>query len=286
MRDGGFPSWIRAVRHERKIGCLLGRLWNGSGTRWLLRWIFNGLRNEGLAGPTIRECYSSTVKFDWPEIASHRLSKKCFADFKLLTLQTRKFPFPRQVNIKSEANLCLPRKGFHSCRKSTNSLPPMALPTMNPSTNHPLVTPSCVPTGKTVPESRTGYRSGKAPLQPQRNPFGHSRPDRLRHRRRTRSPPQTHLRCMRRTRTLGPTENFIVASISDNMWRISRIRAIEGGIFANGFRENIDSIDAGHPEVDAALVASDTWTRQAKQIMLLSVYETRLTSILRKDPPS
>jgi hypothetical protein len=80
----------------------------------------------------------------------------------------------------------------------------------------------------------------------------------------------------------GPTENFLVAAISDNMWRISRIRAIEAGIFANGFRENIDSIDAGHPEVDAALVASDTWTRQAKEIMLLSVYEGRMTRIMER----
>ena len=62
---------------------------------------------------------------------------------------------------------------------------------------------------------------------------------------------------------VGPTENLFVSSISDNMWRIARIRALEAGIFANGFRENIDSIDAGHPEVDAALVAGDTFTRQA-----------------------
>jgi len=81
---------------------------------------------------------------------------------------------------------------------------------------------------------------------------------------------------------VGPTENFFVSSISDNMWRIARIRALEAGIFANGFRENIDSIDAGHPEVDAALVAADTWTRQAKEIMLLSVYEGRLTRIMEK----
>jgi hypothetical protein len=82
---------------------------------------------------------------------------------------------------------------------------------------------------------------------------------------------------------LGPTESFLTTSISDNMFRINRIRALEAGIFASGFRANIDSIDAGHPEVDAALVASDTWTKQAKEIMLLSVYEGRLTSILRKD---
>jgi hypothetical protein len=81
---------------------------------------------------------------------------------------------------------------------------------------------------------------------------------------------------------IGPTENFFVSSISDNMWRIARIRALEAGIFANGFRENIDSIDAGHPEVDAALVAADTWTRQAKELMLLSVYEGRLTRIMER----
>ena len=121
MRDGGFPSWVRAVRHEHKIGCLLGRLWNGSGTRWLLRWIFNGLRNEGLAGPTIRECCSSTVKFDWPEIASHRLSKKSFADFKLLTLQTRKFPFPRQViSNRKQTYASLERDFTHAGNRRTH----------------------------------------------------------------------------------------------------------------------------------------------------------------------
>jgi hypothetical protein len=51
---------------------------------------------------------------------------------------------------------------------------------------------------------------------------------------------------------------------------------------ANGFRENIDSIDAGHPEVDASPVAADAFTRQAKEIMLLSVYEGRLTRIMEK----
>jgi hypothetical protein len=81
----------------------------------------------------------------------------------------------------------------------------------------------------------------------------------------------------------GPTESFLATSISDNMFRINRIRAIECGIFASGFRANIDSINAGHPEVDAALVASDTWVGQAKEIMLLSVYEGRLASTLRKD---
>jgi hypothetical protein len=82
---------------------------------------------------------------------------------------------------------------------------------------------------------------------------------------------------------IGPTESFLTTSISDNMFRINRLRALETGIFASGFRANIDDVDAGHPEVDAALVASDTWISHAKEIHLLSVYEGRLTSILRKD---
>jgi hypothetical protein len=67
------------------------------------------------------------------------------------------------------------------------------------------------------------------------------------------------------------------------MWRISRIRAIEGGIFANGHRANVDAVDAGHPEVDTALAAADTFAQQAHQIILLSLYETRLTRILEKN---
>jgi hypothetical protein len=82
---------------------------------------------------------------------------------------------------------------------------------------------------------------------------------------------------------VGPTESFLTTSISDNMFRINRIRALEAGILASGFRANIDSVDTGHPEVDAALVAADTWIRHAHEIHLLSVYESRLSSILRKD---
>jgi hypothetical protein len=82
---------------------------------------------------------------------------------------------------------------------------------------------------------------------------------------------------------VGPTEEFLANSIGENMWRINRIRAVEGGIFASGFRHNIDGIDAGHPEVNASLATADTWLQQAHKIMLLSTYESRLTSILRKD---
>ena len=34
---------------------------------------------------------------------------------------------------------------------------------------------------------------------------------------------------------IGPTESFLTTSISDNMFRINRLRALEAGIFASGF---------------------------------------------------
>ena len=50
------------------------------------------------------------------------------------------------------------------------------------------------------------------------------------------------------------------------MWRLQRARALENGIFADGFRRRIDQIDAGHPEVDAALARSQTWAEQAHNL--------------------
>ena len=82
---------------------------------------------------------------------------------------------------------------------------------------------------------------------------------------------------------VGPTEIFYDASVAENIFRISRCRALENGIFANGFRQHIDSIDAGHPEVDASLAAARTFEEQGRQIALLSVYEGRLRRTLEKD---
>jgi hypothetical protein len=44
----------------------------------------------------------------------------------------------------------------------------------------------------------------------------------------------------------------------------------------------MDSIDAGHPEGDASLVAAGAWTRQAKGIMLPSVFEGRLSRVVER----
>src|SRR5579884_774884 len=82
---------------------------------------------------------------------------------------------------------------------------------------------------------------------------------------------------------IGPTETFLANSIAENMWRINRIRAIENGIFAAGFRELVDSIGSGHPEADAGLASAETFKQQAKEIALLTVYEGRISRTLTKN---
>ena len=82
---------------------------------------------------------------------------------------------------------------------------------------------------------------------------------------------------------VGPTERFHAVSVAENIFRIFRCRALENGIFANGFRDKIDSIDSGHHEVDASLVAAKTFEEQSHRLALLTLYEGRLRRTLEKD---
>ena len=81
----------------------------------------------------------------------------------------------------------------------------------------------------------------------------------------------------------GPSETARVIAIAENEIRLARIRQLEDGIFAEGFRREVDSIDSGHPEVDASLAHSKTFLEHAKSIALLGAYESRIRKGLRED---
>ena len=81
----------------------------------------------------------------------------------------------------------------------------------------------------------------------------------------------------------GPSETARAIAIAECEIRLARIRQIEDGIYAEGFREKVDSIDSGHPEVDASLAHSKTFLEHAKSIALLGTYETRIRKGLRED---
>lgn len=82
---------------------------------------------------------------------------------------------------------------------------------------------------------------------------------------------------------VGPTESFYASSAAQSMWRLQHLRALEQGVFANGHREKIDSIDSGHHEVDNSLAAAQTFIEHAKSLALLSTYEGRIRRTLEKD---
>ena len=82
---------------------------------------------------------------------------------------------------------------------------------------------------------------------------------------------------------VGPTERFHCAGAAQSMWRLQHAAALAQGIFATGHREKVDSIESGHPEVDTSLAAAQTFVDRARELNLLSTYETRLRRALEKD---
>jgi hypothetical protein len=81
----------------------------------------------------------------------------------------------------------------------------------------------------------------------------------------------------------GALELQLAQRIATDSWRLNRSSAIEDNIFALGFTDHADDIDADHPELHAALTAARTFTREAKSIELLTLYEQRINRSLQKN---
>ncbi len=75
----------------------------------------------------------------------------------------------------------------------------------------------------------------------------------------------------------------IAQRIATDSWRLNRSSAIEDNIFALGFTDHSGDIDADHPELHAALTAARTFTREARSIELLTLYEQRINRSLQKN---
>ena len=81
----------------------------------------------------------------------------------------------------------------------------------------------------------------------------------------------------------GALELQLAQRIATDSWRLNRASAIEENIFALGFSDHSDDIDVDHPELHAALTAARTFTREAKSIELLTLYEQRINRSLQKN---
>ena len=81
----------------------------------------------------------------------------------------------------------------------------------------------------------------------------------------------------------GALELQLAQRIATDSWRLNRSSAIEDNIFALGFNDHSGDIDVDHPELHAALTAARTFTREAKSIELLTLYEQRINRSLQKN---
>jgi hypothetical protein len=81
----------------------------------------------------------------------------------------------------------------------------------------------------------------------------------------------------------GALELQLAQRIATDSWRLNRASAIEENIFALGFSDHSDDIDVDHPELHAALTAARTFTREAKAMELLTLYEQRINRSLQKN---
>jgi hypothetical protein len=73
----------------------------------------------------------------------------------------------------------------------------------------------------------------------------------------------------------GVMETQIAHQIADDYWRLNRIKAIEDNIFAIGIEAHAGEFHE-NPEWDTALGQAQTYLDQAREINLLSLYESRL----------
>jgi hypothetical protein len=81
----------------------------------------------------------------------------------------------------------------------------------------------------------------------------------------------------------GALELQLAQRIATDSWRLNRSSAIEDNLFALGLFTHSGDIDTDHPELHAALTAARTFTREAKSIELLTLYEQRINRSLQKN---
>jgi hypothetical protein len=81
----------------------------------------------------------------------------------------------------------------------------------------------------------------------------------------------------------GALELQLAQRIATDSWRLNRSSAIEDNIFALGLIDHSGDIDTEHPELHSALTAARTFTREAKSIELLTLYEQRINRSLQKN---
>jgi hypothetical protein len=81
----------------------------------------------------------------------------------------------------------------------------------------------------------------------------------------------------------GAIEIQLAQRIATDSWRLDRISAIEDNLFALGLHEHAGALCPDNEQVDAALTTARVFTREAKNLQLLTLYEQRINRSLQKN---
>ena len=81
----------------------------------------------------------------------------------------------------------------------------------------------------------------------------------------------------------GAMETQLAQRVATDSWRLNRISAVEGNLFALGQLQNGGQACPDVPQIDAALTTAHTFTQESKQLQLLTLYEQRINRSLQKN---
>ncbi|MGD1071032.1 MAG: hypothetical protein ABSB15_12910 [Bryobacteraceae bacterium] len=81
----------------------------------------------------------------------------------------------------------------------------------------------------------------------------------------------------------GPLELQLASLIAHDHWRLNRIQSIEDGIFALGHGYPKNQMDTGAEQADVLLSEAVTFMRSSKEILNLTLYESRINRNLRRN---
>jgi hypothetical protein len=82
---------------------------------------------------------------------------------------------------------------------------------------------------------------------------------------------------------VGILETELVAEISKMKWRQKRVSSVEDSIFSIGYLDHAENMNTGHAAVDSCLAEGMVWKEQAQNLLLISLYETRMRRAVEKD---
>jgi hypothetical protein len=81
----------------------------------------------------------------------------------------------------------------------------------------------------------------------------------------------------------GPLELQLANLISHDYWRLNRVQSIEDGIFAMGHGHEANQIYTGAEQADVLLSEATTFLRKSKEILNITLYESRINRNLKKN---